>query len=124
MLHDVSSGSSSRTSFTVGSLSGLGLNVKCSSFPLMLNLISPFPTSMWALAVLRNGLPMMMDTFESGFMSSTMKSTGTRKSLILTGMFSAIPTGVEPIDLLVAGTLMLVLGSYAQASSRLMPASH
>ena len=43
--------------------------------------------------MLRNGLPRMMDTFESGLMSSTMKSTGTRKSLILTGMFPAMPNG-------------------------------
>ena len=33
------------------------------------------------------------DTFESGLMSKTTKSTGTRKSLILTGMFSAMPNG-------------------------------
>ena len=37
--------------------------------------------------------PRMMDTFELGLMSNTTKSTGTRKSLILTRIFSAIPNG-------------------------------
>jgi hypothetical protein len=32
----------------------------------------------------------MSDTFKSGCMSSTTKSTSTKKSLIFTGMFSAI----------------------------------
>jgi hypothetical protein len=48
---------------------------------------------MWALAVLKKGLPRMSDTFESGCMSSTIKSNGTKKSLIFNGMFSAIPSG-------------------------------
>jgi hypothetical protein len=48
---------------------------------------------MWAFAVLRTGLPRMSDTFESGCMSNTTKSTGMKNSLILTGISSSIPTG-------------------------------
>jgi hypothetical protein len=39
---------------------------------------------MWAFAVLRKGLPRMSDTFKSGCMSNTTKSTGMKNSLILT----------------------------------------
>jgi hypothetical protein len=75
--------------------SGRGLNTNSSSCPFIVNLISPFPTSMCALAVLKKGLLRMSDTFESGCMSSTTKSTGTKNSLILIGMFSAIPNGYQ-----------------------------
>jgi len=57
----------------------------------MVNLIDPFPTSMCALVVLKNGFPRMSDFLESGCISSTAKSTGTKKSLILTRIFSVMP---------------------------------
>ena len=62
----------------------LGQNGKCSSFPLILNLTSPIPMSMWAFAMLKKGLPRMRATLESGCMSSTTKSTGMKSSPILT----------------------------------------
>jgi hypothetical protein len=68
------------------------LNVNCSSCPFMVNLISP-PTSTCALTVLKKGLSRISDTFESGCISSTTKSTGTNNSHILSRMFSAMPNG-------------------------------
>ena len=59
----------------------------------MVNLIDPFPTSMCALVVLKSGLPRMSDILESRYISSTTKSIGTKKSLILTGIFSVMPNG-------------------------------
>ena len=61
----------------------------------MVNLIDPFLTSKCALVVLKNGLPRMSDIFESRCISSTTKSTGTKKSLMLTGIFSAMPKGYQ-----------------------------
>ena len=72
---------------------GLGLKTNCSSFSLIWNLISPAPTSIWAFVVLRKGLPRMWGVFMSSCISSTTKSTGIKKFLIFTGIFSAIPTG-------------------------------
>ena len=40
----------------------------------------------------QKGLPRMSDTFESRCMSSTIKSTGTKNSLILTRIFSRMPS--------------------------------
>ena len=95
--------------------SGLGLKANCSSFPLISNLISPAPTSMWAFVVLRKGLPRMRGVFMSSCMSSTTKSMRTKKFRIFTRIFSAIPAGSVPIGRLVASTLMLVwvLNSWA-----------
>ena len=49
-----------------------GLKAKRSSCPFMVNLFSPIPTSMCALAMLKKGLPRMINTFEFGCMSSTI----------------------------------------------------
>ena len=73
--------------------SGLGLKANHSSFPLIWNWISVAPTSMCAFVVLEKGLPSTRGVFMSSCMSSTTKSTGTRKFLIFTGIFSVIPTG-------------------------------
>jgi hypothetical protein len=45
------------------------------------------------LAVLRNGRLKISETLESGCISNTTKSTGTKNSQIFTGTFSAIPDG-------------------------------
>jgi hypothetical protein len=60
---------------------------------LMLRRISPAPTSMFALAVLKNGHPRIRGVLVSTSMSRTTKSTGTKKSRTLTRMSSAIPAG-------------------------------
>ena len=73
--------------------SGLGLKANRSSFPLIWNWISPAPTSMCAFVVLRKGLPSMRRVFMSSYMSSTTKSTRTKKFLTFTRIFSAIPAG-------------------------------
>ena len=72
---------------------GLGLKANRSSFPLIWNLISPALTSMCAFVVLRKGLPRMSDVFMSSCMSSTTKSTGTKKFQIFTRIFLAISIG-------------------------------
>jgi hypothetical protein len=84
---------SSLIKFAMELNSGFGLNENHSSRPLMLNLTSPVLTLIWAFAMLRKGHPRMSDTFESGCMSNTTKLTGTKNSLILTGISLAIPTG-------------------------------
>ena len=73
--------------------SGLGLKVNRSTLPLIRNLISLIPTSMCAFVVLRKGLPSMRGVFMSSCMSSTTKSTRTKKFLIFTGIILAIPVG-------------------------------
>jgi hypothetical protein len=73
--------------------SGLDLKENFSSFPLISNVISPPPTLMCALAVLRNGHPRISETLESRCISNTTKSIGTKNSRIFTGTFSAIPDG-------------------------------
>ena len=73
--------------------SGLGLKANLSSLPLIWNLISLALTSMCAFVVLRKGLPRMRDVFISSCMSSTTKSTRTKKFHIFIGIFSAIPIG-------------------------------
>ena len=73
--------------------SGLGLKANRSSLPLIWNLISLAPASMCAFVVLRKGLPRMRGVFMSSCMSSTTKSTRTKKFLIFTRIFSAIPAG-------------------------------
>ena len=73
--------------------SGLGLKANRSSFILIWNQIFPALTSMCAFVVLRKGLPSMRGVFMSSCLSSTTKSTGTKKFLIFTGIFSVIPTG-------------------------------
>ena len=57
----------------------------------MVNLIDPFLTSMCVLRC--SGLPRISDILEFGCVSSTTKSTSMKKSLILTGIFSAMPNG-------------------------------
>ena len=69
---------------------GLGLKANRSSFTLIWNIISPAPTSMCAFVVLRNGLPSMRGVFMSSCISSTTKSTGIKKFLIFTRIFSAV----------------------------------
>ena len=54
----------------------LGRNGNFSSFPFMLKRITPAPTSMCVLAVLRNGRPRMSGVSFDISMSSTTKSTG------------------------------------------------
>lgn len=61
--------------------------------PLMLSWISPAPTSTCAFVVLKNDLPRMRGILTSTSMSRMTKSTGIKKFWILTGTFSAIPTG-------------------------------
>ena len=73
--------------------SSLGLKANRSSLPLIWNLISLTPTSMCTFVVLRKGLPRMRGVFISSCISSTTKSTVTKKFLIFTGIFSAIPIG-------------------------------
>jgi len=60
---------------------------------LIWNLISLAPTSMCAFVVLRKGLPSVRGVFMSSCMSSTTKSTRTKKFHIFTGIFSMIPVG-------------------------------
>ena len=72
---------------------GLVLKANRSSLPLIWNLISSALTSMCAFVVLRKGLPRMWDVFMSSCISSTTKSTGTKKFLIFTGIFLVIPVG-------------------------------
>jgi hypothetical protein len=60
---------------------------------LMLRRISPAPTSMLALAMLKKGLSRIRGDLVSTSMSRTTKSAGTKKSRPLTGMSSAIPAG-------------------------------
>ena len=66
---------------------GLGLKANRSSFPLMWNLISQ------RFIVLGKGLPRIRGVFMSSYMSSTTKSTGTKKFHIFTQIFLAIPAG-------------------------------
>jgi hypothetical protein len=73
--------------------SGLGLKANFSSFPLLSNVISPLPKLMRALAVPRNGHPRISETLESGCISNTTKSAGTKNSPIFTRTFSVIPDG-------------------------------
>ena len=68
----------------------------------MVNLMDPFLTSMCALAVLKNGLLRMSDTFESGCISSTTKSTSTKKEY-----FRRCPMDIRLIDRPAEGILML-----------------
>jgi hypothetical protein len=71
--------------------SSFGLKANLSFYPLMFNLISPAPTSMFD--VLKNGLPNMRRVLVSTSMSRTTKSTGMKKFCIFTRIFSAIPVG-------------------------------
>jgi hypothetical protein len=48
---------------------------------------------MWAFVVLRKGLPRMSDTFDSGCMSNSTKSTSMKDSPIFTSISSTIPIG-------------------------------
>ena len=72
----------------------------CSSFdlkpnlsfcPLMLSWITPTPTSMCAVVILKNGLPNMRGILVSTSISRMTKSTGTKEFHIFTGMSLAIP---------------------------------
>jgi hypothetical protein len=95
--------------------SGLGLKANRPSFPLMWNWIYPAPTLICAFVVLRKGLPSMRGVFMSSCMSSTTKSTSTKKFLIFSEYFQRFLQDSEPIGRLVTGTLMLVwvLNSWA-----------
>ena len=73
--------------------SSLCLNLKnMSSFP-MWKRISPFPTSILALAALRNGRPRMSSIPRSPSISMTTKSARTKESRTWTRTFLAIPSG-------------------------------
>ena len=73
--------------------SSLCLNLKnMSSFPTRKQ-ISPLPTSILALAALRNGRPRMMSIPRSPSMSMTTKSARTKESRMRTRAFLAIPSG-------------------------------
>ena len=73
--------------------SGLGLKANRYSFPLIWNRISLALTSMCSFVVLKKGLPKIRGVFMSSSMSSTTKSTGTKKFLIFTWIFLAISAG-------------------------------
>ena len=79
--------------FKLEHCSGFGLKANRSSLPLIWNLMSLAPTSVCAFVVLKKGLPSMRGVFMSSCMSSTTKSTSTRKFLIFTRIFSVIPIG-------------------------------
>ena len=59
----------------------------------MMSWITLAPTLIVALAVLKNGHPEIIGVMKSGLTSRKTKSTGTKRSLIFTGMSSAIPAG-------------------------------
>ena len=73
--------------------SSFGLKSNLSFWPLMLSWITPTPTSMCAVVILKNGLPNMRGIWISTSMSRMTKSTGTKKFRIFTGISSAIPAG-------------------------------
>src|SRR6185312_8199491 len=70
-----------------------GRNLNSLVVPLMSNFISPLPTSMFALDVLRKGLQSMGGALLPSPISRITKSTGTKCSPIFTGTSSAIPKG-------------------------------
>ena len=70
--------------------SRLALKANRPSLPLIWNLISLALTSMCAFVVFRKGIPRIRGVFMSSCMSSNTKSTGTKKILIFTRIFSAI----------------------------------
>ena len=78
--------------------SSLCLNLKnMSSFP-MQKRIFPLPTSILALAVLRNGRPRMSSIPRSPSMSITTKSARTKESHTRTKTFLAIPSGYRIVE--------------------------
>ena len=87
--------------------SGLGLKVNRSSLPLIWNLISLAPTSMFAFVVLRKGLPRMRGVFMSSCISSTKNPLEQRSFLFLPEYSRRFRQDSEPVGQLVAGTLML-----------------
>jgi hypothetical protein len=79
---------------------------------------------MCALAVLKKGLLRMSDTFESGCMSSTTKSTSTKKSLILMECSLQYPYDIGLIDRPVINTLILAWALKFWVCIRQLWASH
>ena len=78
--------------------SSLCLNLKnMLSFPTRKR-ISPLPTSILALAALRNGRPRMSSIPRSPSMSITTKSIRTKESRTRTKMFLAIPSGYRIVE--------------------------
>jgi hypothetical protein len=71
----------------------LGLNLNVSSFQLMLSFMILAATSIMATVVLKNGVPTISGICRQASILSTMKSTGMKEFLILTGISSTIPTG-------------------------------
>ncbi len=69
------------------------LKLKLLLLPVDRRQILPAPTSKLAFAVLRNGCPKISGVSLSESISNTTKSTGMKKSRILTGTSSAIPAG-------------------------------
>ena len=61
----------------------------------MMSWITLAPTLIVALAVLKNGRPKIIGVLKSGLTSRTTKSTGMKRSLIFTGMSSAISAGYQ-----------------------------
>ena len=74
------------------------LNLKnMSSFPAWKR-ISPLPTSILALAALRNGRPRISSISRSPSMSITTKSARIKESRTWTKMFLAIPSGYRIVE--------------------------
>ena len=71
--------------------SSFGLKPNLSFCPLMLSWITPTPTSMCAVVMLKNGLHNMRGIPVSTSMSRMTKSTGTKKFRIFTRISLAIP---------------------------------
>ena len=78
--------------------SSLCLNLKnISSLPTR-NWISPFPTSILALAALKNGHPSMTSTPRLPSISITTKLARKKESRTRTNMFSTIPSGYRIVE--------------------------
>jgi hypothetical protein len=73
----------------------LGLNVKVSSFLLMLSFMMLAATSIMALVVHKMEVCHQIPLILGRLFLNTTKSTGTKEFLILTGISSAMPTGSQ-----------------------------
>ena len=78
--------------------SSLCLNLKNMSSFSTQKRISPFPTSILALAGLRNGRPRMSSIPRSPSISMTTKSARTKESRTRTRIFLAIPSGYRIVE--------------------------
>jgi hypothetical protein len=81
------------------------LNANRSSFPFMLNLLSPAPTSMWALAVLKKGLQGWVTLLSLVTCLVPRSLLAQRNLLSLSECFQQFPQGCEMIDRPIVCTL-------------------